>query len=642
MHRYVRPLSKTTAPTRMVCCVPEVDDVVQYSGSDDLYYRATAVWATHSRRVKDKWYGTDEPERIPRKDWWDWVDARIPGGARLYIVAPSVVDLATVTGFWRRLDARVYTLCDNDQQGLSPGKDGNTKGSGWIGRLITGNPPEIIHVGTATGTMLLVSLRNYTDAGWDKLATSVQWKADGFASDERVVGCIGDHPFDATLILTRFMRQTIGDWVRSDNGPWRDTIGQLSTSLWRRRFYTERVCRHEDNDAINLEKAACHGGRAETWYYGDIGDRQHIQAPQATPPRPSPYGGIAEQITRYDVSSQYPALLATELFPTRLVSVVDRPSVEWLDDALNYWGVIAHVRVRTDVPEIPRRIGEGSDYRIGQFETTLAGPELRYAIDSGYVMHCHKAAKYNRGQPLSSYATYLISERARRRDAKDYCGELFLKCLANAIGGKFAQRKTNRVVRPDIVSPWGRWGPWQMVDRELKCHDYQTIAGVVYELVDVSSAGKLLAALYAYLTAYGRMQMCEIRRALPHRSVVSQDTDGIWVFPAARKALQLTGMSADRTAGKLREVSSHVYARFFTPRHYYVDGTWVLSGYRHGTKVENDIQVCEPVESNAIRHTPYRPPTAVRYRELKRSMASLQRHHVIGSDGWLIPQTVGV
>lgn len=642
MHRYVKPLSRTTAPNRLICCAPEVDITVHHSGCDGIQYKAKAVWYTYSRRSGSKWYGTEKPIRVPRADWWDLVDSKIPRGSRLTVIAPSSVDLCTLTGFWRRLDDGYYTLCDSSKCKLHGNGQTSETCNCWQGMLILGNPPEIIHVRGANGSIVLLSRDNYTQLGWDDLG-----QATGVPIEPTAANCVvsRDDEYDVSdrvCILTRYFRRTISEWVASDSGPWGDTIGQLSTSLWRKNHYTERVCRHANETAIELEKSARHGGRAEVWCYCDLGNRKCSDGGwDATPPE-SVYGGIDATITRCDVSSQYPSLLATERFPTRLVEVVDNPSVEWLSDALRYWGVIADVTIRTRIPEFPAKRRDGAIYPCGRFTTTLAGPELRLGLDTGCIETVHRASKYNIGRPLKSYADFLLRERASRNDAKDYAGELFIKTLSTAIGGKFAQRTRHRVMRPGIVSPWGRWGRWGMVDKESQYHDYLTIAGVVYEMIDVVAGGKLLAALYAYLTSYGRVQMAAIRQGLPIRSVVSQDTDGIWVLPEALMALRRDGMTADRIPGKLREMTTYGYARFITPRHYYIDGKWVLSGYRYGCRSDDSGSICEFRESNPIRGVAFRPPGAMVHREYRRHFASLKRGVHIGSDGWLIPQTIGV
>jgi hypothetical protein len=168
--------------------------------------------------------------------------------------------------------------------------------------------------------------------------------------------------------------------------------------------------------------------------------------------------------------------------------------------------------------------------------------------------------------------------------------------------------------------------------------NYWTVAGVCYRDVEVASGGKLLAALYCYLTSYGRVQMARYRESLYPELPYAQCTDGIWVGDKALSTLKRQCLSADRTPGTLRMVSSHNFARWFTPNHYYVDGRWVLSGYRQGYIVESAETVLETRDINHIRSCPYKAPSELVRRSLRRHMAGLSAGVRIGPDGWLVPK----
>lgn len=639
-HRYVKPVKRTTAPARLLVAIPEYDGKLDCVTSEEAYYTARAVWVTDGRRYGTRWVGSDEPTRYHPDDWWDYVSACVRSNSRLYIVSDNACDLLTVTGFWVRVERGEYRLCDRLDASNAGTGSGGKRQTQWVGRLVMGGPPDIIHVRHKKGSVICVSMRNYTTATWERLRSAVTGSHDGARGRGTDPGDEGFDPSDKCTVCTRYTRSLISEWVRRDCGPWKETVAQLSLSLWRKKFYTHKVCRHADDDAIRLERDAAHGGRAETWYYGDAGDPDSVPDGSQVRPTPSRYPPIQGTVYRCDVSAQYPALLASQQFPVRLMGVADNPSVADLSAMLRYYGVIAHVDLHTRVPEYPtRRAGEAC-YPVGTFATTLAGPELERAMQEGCVCGVRKAAYYELGYPLRAYAAWLLQERADCRGRDDYCGELFAKSLATAIGGKFSQRTTRREPCPTVVNPFSRWGPYTATGSDGVTHSYLTVGGLCFEEVASQMGSKLLSALYCYLTSYGRVQMARLRESLLPVVPYSQCTDGIWVGVEGRERLSRLGLSADRIPGTLRLESSHSYARWLTPNHYYVDGYWTLSGYRMGAAVDVDGTVMEYRDYNPVRTVAYKPPMSIRRRVLRRDMAAMQRRRKIGPDGWLIPQTL--
>lgn len=635
-HRYVKPIKKTYGPRLLLCAVPEVPFRIDAVTDGSFWYQAKWIWATTSRRYGTRWTGSEEPTRYHPDDWWSYVERISNVGCRAYIVAPNACDLLTMSGFWSRCDSGMFDIGCGLQFQDDSGSPGNKRHSKYNGRFVTGGPPDIITARTYKGGITCVSLRNYTEANWDRLFGAMV----GNNESERRILLNGNDantcPLTQCTIATVYLKGLIGQWIRNDCGPWKDTIAQLSVTLWRRKYYSVKVCRHDNEAAKTLEREASYGGRNEVWYYGDCGDRASIPDGADVHPPESQYPTLPGTVYRCDVTSQYPSILASRTFPVRLLSVRTNITVRELEALLTYYEVIANVECRTNESELPSRRDDRTVYQSGGFSTTLCGPELQVARECGEIRRVYRAAIYERGYPLRDYAEYLLSEREICNKGGDSCGELFAKSLSTAIGGKFSQRTTRREPCPGVTNPYARWGRFDSTDSSGATHRYTTIAGLCFKEVESSTGGKLLAAIYSYLTSYGRVQMLACRRAIYPCVPIAQCTDCIWVGERGYEALQRLGLSEARIPGMLRLQSRHTFARFISPNHYYLDGRWTLSGYRSGATVEADGTVIEYRETNTIRSMAFKAPMHIKRECIRRELAKVAAPARIGPDGWLI------
>jgi hypothetical protein len=635
--RYVKTVKRTYGPTHIITAVDEQHRILDCMTDGEGYSSARSVWYIRSRRKGARFTGVETPTRLHPDDWWRYVADSAKCGYRLYIVVPNAGDFCTTTGFWRWCDMGVFSFGGGGDSGGNADVPSSGRHAGWTGRLVLGGPPDIITVRTANGTVSIVSSRNYSEASWGQLASSVRYTLpEGGTSTDPAHDTAYD-VWDKCVILSRYIRALIGQWIGRDCGPWKDTAAQLSVTLWRKRFYTQKVCRHDNATANKLEREAAHGGRNEVWFYGDIGDRRTIPDGCEAIPTESKYPPIQGAVYRCDVTSQYPSLLAEEHFPIRLRGTTNSVSVADLQALLTYYEVIARVELYAERPEYPSKRNGIPHYGCGRVVTTIASPELRTAIERGELRSVLSCAYYERGAPLRDYARYLLAERERSRRENDYVAECFAKSLATSIGGKFSQRATRREPCYGVVSPFDGWGPFTRIGKDGTPESYVSIAGVCYKTVEVTGGSRLLAALYCQLTSYGRVQMMRYREALGRELPYAQCTDGIWVGERGRATLQRLGLSGNRIPGTLREVSQHTFARWITPNHYYIDGRWTLSGYKHGCVIGSDLVVTEFRDKNPVRTVPYKAPMAIKRECVKRNLAESSSQATIGEDGWIIP-----
>jgi hypothetical protein len=306
----------------------------------------------------------------------------------------------------------------------------------------------------------------------------------------------------------------------------------------------------------------------------------------------------------------YPHLLTTRDYPTSLQRVEHDISPTRAGDILRHYACVGVVTIGTRVPEYPMRREDGTDYPVGDYVTALAGEELRRAIAEGCVHRVHRLAVYRVGRPFASWGRWVLGQRARCRAEDDAAGEQWYKCLANAFSGKWHQRQVRWAPRPDVIPP-EPWGPWVGPDpRTGESHTWRTLAGLAHRREEGGQSGRLLGAVYGYLTAYGRTMMRDIRELIGRDGIVSQDTDGLWLTDLGRTKLEMSSCPLGSDPGMMRHVESVTYFRGYTARHYYTPGRWVMAGVAPEWAASATGRLTARQRADAIRRGPVEPPTS--------------------------------
>lgn len=640
--QHVRPISRTSGPTRLVTAVPEL--VHERRGRSLLTFTtsAAAVHVTYARRTGPRWHGSARTTRLSVVEWWDWLDGLTPRGGRVYVVAPIASDLLTTGGFWELVESGRYRLREREVVSKPRTKKRLFHHRSWVGRLILRGEPDIIHCRGVHGSILFTSVGNWCKIPLAELCTLNGVDPSGESYTDAMTGEESEPAGRQAEAIAKHMRAMIGAWIGADNGPWRETAAQLAQSLWRRRFYSVKVTRHKDVRGAVLEDQACHGGRASVWYYGDVGDRATLtQSAQDQPPL-GRWSIPDTEAHRLDIRSAHATLLRDRKFPIRLLSIRTDIGPDDLGGFVRHCGCIARVELDTDRPEYPYRGPDRTRFPTGRFWTTLAGPELRRACQEGAVTQVGDVARYELGYPLRDVALHLLAERAHAQELGDVAGAVLAKVLINALPGKFAQRSDRWVIAPD-VEPEHWWGEWLVSEGPGAAPKrYRSLCGLVHRKERGSAGGRLLAALFAYLTSYMRVWMRDVREQIGAGNVLSQDTDGLWVTDQGLEAAEQRGMIGKGKPGDLILQESCGFARWLDARHYYHAGQWVLSGIKGGFTGGDKLIFRERVVTNPARGVPSEHPTALRTHVRRVDLRGIVPDSPVDREtGWAVPHVVG-
>lgn len=656
---YIKPAKRTTSPAHVASVVVSTRDAdapVSSSGRPTVFESASLAW---SRRRGASWSRAGEETALSGRALLARLETLAPRRGVLWVVSPSASSSLVLCGFLPLLLERgaqwsgrkgttpegsppfrpVGFEPDTSAAG-SPSPAANTKPATdpfVVSAFVTSGKPDIIRYHTKGKTIVWVSGPQYFTSSERSLAELCGYtyrygfEGDGLYLTERT------NPADsAALWLTLF--QQFGDWWREiDGGPFAPTPAGLSMSYVRKRLKPRTVLSCQDPEIRKLEEASIYGGRASTWCYAPVVRSYSDGADCDELKEGRPFRAVLGPLDHYDVKSMYPTLLATCDYPTRYLHTYNRPTCEALADMLQRWCVIASVKLSSTEGEYPMRRPDRISYPRGTWTTTLTTPELRRALTDGAVVECYRAQTYLRGRPFGDAFDSLLALRKEAHDAGQKAREEFVKLLSNAFGGKLAQRSHEWQRRPGVTAllDWGEWPARDLLTGEWK--HFRSRAGLVDEKVRAELPTRPLAACFAHLTAYGRDAMRLIRAGLPARSVVSQDTDGLWCLRSKVSKRDTIPPLPEYPKLTCRHNKTTIRGRWYGPRHYWTDQGWTLAGMHDPARWGDGLSFADSYRRTPVNTGVPIPPVWVYECQRYVRLGDIPVDGRCDRDGWITP-----
>lgn len=290
-------------------------------------------------------------------------------------------------------------------------------------------------------------------------------------------------------------------------GPWQPTGTGQAWAAFRHRFLTERMLVHQDEDARAAERRAMWTGRCEAYWHGRT------------------KGGTVQE---WDMTMAYPRVAATHDVPVELVTTVtsDADLRRWMER--DGYDVLAKVRVDTTEPMVPTLHEGRIAWPVGSFATTLWGPELRLLAECAGTHTLAVGWVYRMRPALADWATWLIGEYAMASASGPAWWADTLKHWGRSLIGRFAMSYRSweyfgEAARRDIRQ-------WTYIDRDASERGIMVQIGqdiwVATSDVEWSQAQP---AITGYIQSIVRVELTNIIRELPPRSVLYADTDSVLV-----------------------------------------------------------------------------------------------------------------
>ena len=598
---YLKPGRRVSGPCVVFSVV--VEPVSMEAGdtaeTDIQTFGSFAACCQHRRG--NTWRPTRLSEGESAEQFWHFLRRNSSSSARNYVVSPRASDALTLLNFWSRSEYSGVAWAPGSARNAKAKAHDPNDGITRFRRLCTKGSPDIIDYTVGGRRFVWLSGIQYLPLPEEEIAVSLGYKWAETGDRDSDAGKVYRTAAERCGLWQRAYTSLVSWWQITAKAPWGLTTGQLAVGMLRTHIRPKSLSTHQNDEVHQLERRAAFGGRASTWFFGEIGDPREFTTPAHPPPPKPSYPSLPGPLVSVDVRSMYPSLLRDQLFPVRLISHYTRPGRTLPLELARDYGVIASVTIETTEPEFPFRHNGRIHYPVGRFQTVLTGPELLRLAPRGRVIHAHECAVYALGRPFQQAAGAMIDLREASRASGNRTWELFAKLLGNSLGGKLAQR-SGRWLERRAKLPMQQWGEWYETGRnDGASHHFRAVAGLVWEYSREESHVGPYTAAFDYLTAYGRLVMRKLRACCPSQSIISQDTDGLWCTLPAVDAMVTSGYVFGDKAGNLRIDKTASAARFLSPRHYWTPGQWILSGFSDARVGMDGTSVIDSVTHNPIR-----------------------------------------
>lgn len=292
----------------------------------------------------------------------------------------------------------------------------------------------------------------------------------------------------------------------NDLGKFSYTIAGQALQAYRHRFLHCNIWIHRYPDVMEAERRAYHGGRTEAFFLGEV---------------------PADKVYYLDINSMYPSVMINNPYPIRLLSTINKPTLEGITKLSRDYEVMVEGRWNITEPVLPL-MQDRLTFPIGRFSSTITGPEYRYLAQRGWIEVIYTAWIYQRGYPFTDYIAYFWKLRSEAIANKDKTWDWISKLFMNALYGKFGQRNPRYEVadaasgQPDglfpVISSLGGPNESRMV-----------LGGKIWLKIGEEAARWSFYPLSAWVTAYARLKLWELIKLAGRGHRYYCDTDSIFV-----------------------------------------------------------------------------------------------------------------
>lgn len=504
------------------------------SAVDEERHTLMQGMACYRRRIDSHKFTDEHWHRFTTIDeFWDWVEDRLHGKTRIYIFAHNWSYDGPILDIFNTLPDRGWKLIS----------------------AVINSPPIILRWRKQPYTIQIVDTLNIWRMKLEKIGDALALPklampdADAPASEWDTY-----NKRDVEIIMQACMQwwQYLYD---NDLGGFACTLASQAMRTYRHRFMHHKILIDDDETSLKLARMASHGGRCECHYIGEINQR----------------------VYRYDINSQYPAIMATEKMPARLIGHYRKVSDAEINDWAQNYCVIAHVGIETDQPVYGVVHNKRLVFPVGTFPTVLTTPEVQYALAHNHIKQIYSVAVYEPEVLFSEFINFFYSERLGYKQRGDDMNSLNTKLFMNSLSGKWGQKgmfyekvdtTPDLSIRFYLSGKAGSKDVWHM----------RQFAGVIEKLSKQAESKESHPAIYAHITAHGRIQLWGLMQVCGAGHYYYNDTDSLWVDKIG--AANLAAVVHPTKLGRLALEGTHNRVIIHGSKDYWYDGMRRIKGIR--------------------------------------------------------------
>lgn len=640
INHYLRHNHDSTVP-QCVCVVHTVPIEIKASATSGRSYRQLAYGAAtffrwmdgKPQRWEDLYFNTPE-------QFWSWLVAKYTNGRSMWLFSHRLGEALTLLDFWTLLDTKFYQL--EEKTNRTPAKTSTipTKTPTPDYLLCTRDPPTIVLARHERHFLHALDVRNYFPETLEELGKLVE--LDRLPQPGRKAP---EHHWEQYAmrdveIVRRTLARLFAWWEKDRMGVFRYTAASLAFAHYRHRHLKEPILIDDCEPARVLSREALVGGECRVFYCGKVADEMTYAGKMSGKKKGVKLRLRCGPIYVLDVNSLYPAVMRLNLFPRKLAAY--KAVGSWED--IHAWSktlcLAARVRLNTPEQAFPCMVDKERWWAVGDFWTSLAGPELLSAYNRGLVRQVGAIAAYLPGRLFTSFVDAIYPQKVAARKAGRLAEDRFMKMILNALPGKMGQRQGGWEWS-DMPSPGPKWGTFcRAVDGTPDPKLYRLISGYVQQEQDQIDALDSLPVIEAYVNSYARLFMASIRADLPAGSIFYQDTDSLHLTQDGYDWMQWHDKIDDERLGYFHLERIAQYGEYRGPKDYSLDGENIIAGKKAQPLHEGARHfIQEEVESlDTILNS--KPAGVVQVDVVKKRFGRSHPRGILWADGTVTPAKI--
>jgi hypothetical protein len=548
-------------------------------------------WAAYRRRLTGGEWSSPQWCRFETRDeFWGWLYSLFHGKQRIYLFAHNgAFDLPVLDAF-NQLQSDGWTLLSAVIESppiILRWRKGKTTLQ-FIDTLNIWRMP-LANLGNSIG---LRKLRMPTES-----ASMARWNAYGRR--------------DVKVIMRACMLWW--DFLKTHNlGGFASTLAGQAMRAYRHAYMDTPILIDDDKEALELARSTYHGGRVECFRLGRHDGKFWL----------------------VDVNSMYPSIMRQEPMPSRLIGHTARATVRDLELWIHDRCVTAEVVLETDEPAFPVVHDGRLVFPTGSFTAYLCTPELKYALNQGFVREVKQAAVYEAAPLFERFVsdTYRLRQEATARGDKVAAWQI--KILINSLYGKFGQN--GRTYRDGGHTDSHDACQWVELDVETgKVWRWRQLGGLQQVYTDEGESRESHPAIASHVASAARLYLWRLILMAERDNVMYSDTDSLVVNEAGMHRL-VGWIDADKL-GHLKIERELSYIDIRGAKDYDFDGVSKTKGVRKSAKWLADDHVSQEQWSSLKGLLRLGDLTAPRTRTIEKHLSRIYTKGTVLADGCVDP-----
>lgn len=518
---------------------------------------AYATRLDKGKRTREQWCRFNDSQTF-----FDFVISRTDQERPLYCFAHNLGFDLTIVDFWHWVEREDFN----------------------VEYFVLDDPPSFI-IGTYNGRKIVwIDTLNYWRTSLKSIGNSVNLPKLDMPIGKATKSEWTKYAKRDVEILATAVVDLVGYIKNNDLGQFGLSGASMSMSTYRHKFMKHEIFIHDNRGGLSLERNAYYGGRVECFWIGKL---------------------TKSDVYKLDINSMYPSVMLGK-FPCKHLRCERKLTSPHFVKEVKEQGIVAHVKLNARKATYPVRLNHKLCFCRGQFETYLAGPELRRAYFNGDIVSILSYSLYDMKPLFVDYVNYFWKERQRyKKEGKD-AYQYFVKIFMNSLYGKFGQLGYGSVdllpeslerlyllegkIMPDCYRtkeqlyregpPQATWKPLDL-DRSLTV---RRVNNAVVVKVPIGEHTESFPGIAAYVTSYARELLLKYLNFAGLSNTYYCDTDSLFVNKTGYRRLEQAGVVSATELGKLKLEGISHGATFNCLKDYIFLDDFKRKGIRHDAK----------------------------------------------------------